>query len=165
MFIFVRFSPKYLKKSVFYWTTYFINLKLSSASRLFCTESSKIQFSISTRKPKAWNLKIALQGGSEENKEKWDGFVLACKSDEEETRAARAAAFPYSLLTVRRCFCSCDQWSQIWNRRSVSHSQPACRCESGRERRGGTLPFFIPRHSCMRERLVPFPLILLASSL
>ena len=34
--------------------------------------------------------------------------VLACKSDEEETRAPRAAAFPYSLLTDRRCFCSCD---------------------------------------------------------
>ena len=27
--------------------------------------------------------------------------VLACKSDEEERRAARAAAFPHSLLTDR----------------------------------------------------------------
>ena len=34
--------------------------------------------------------------------------VLACKSDEEKRKAARAAAFPYSLLTDRRCFCSCD---------------------------------------------------------
>ena len=34
--------------------------------------------------------------------------VLACKSDEEERKAARATAFPYSLLTDRRCFCSCD---------------------------------------------------------
>ena len=34
--------------------------------------------------------------------------VLASKSDEEERKAARATAFPYSLLTDRRCFCSCD---------------------------------------------------------
>ena len=34
--------------------------------------------------------------------------VLACKSDEEDRKGARAAAFPYSLLTDRRCFCSCD---------------------------------------------------------
>ena len=68
------------------------------------------------------------------------------------------------LLTISNYFLY-NQWSQIWNRRSVSHSQPACRCESGRERKRGTLPFFFPRHSCMRERLVPFPLILLASSL
>ena len=33
--------------------------------------------------------------------------VLACKSDEKETKAARAAASPYSLYTDRRCFCSC----------------------------------------------------------
>ena len=39
------------------------------------------------------------------------------------------------------------------------------RVEAGRERRRGTLTFFFPRHSCMQERLVPFPLILLASSL
>ena len=34
--------------------------------------------------------------------------VLAYKSDEEERRAARAATFPYSLLTDRMFFCSCD---------------------------------------------------------
>ena len=34
--------------------------------------------------------------------------ILAWKSDEEETRAARAAAFAYSLHTDWRCFCSCD---------------------------------------------------------
>ena len=33
--------------------------------------------------------------------------VLACKSDEEVTRAERGAAIPYSLLTDRSCFSSC----------------------------------------------------------
>ena len=55
-----------------------------------------------------------------------------------------------------------EQWSQIWNRRIVSHSQPAYRCEASGQRGRGTLPFFLPRHSCMRERLVTFPFVLLA---
>ena len=38
------------KRSIISLTTYFVNSKLSSASRLFCTESSKIQFVVLARK-------------------------------------------------------------------------------------------------------------------
>ena len=60
---------------------------------------------------------------------------------------------------------STSQWSQIWNRCSVSHSQPVCPCEASKERRRGSLPFSLPRRSPMWERLVLFPLILLVYSL
>ena len=69
----------------------------------------------------------------------------------------------------------------LWKKyRYHYHDSAACRCVDG-ESAGvracfplalspagigrGTLPFFLPRHSCMRERLVSFPLVLHASSL
>ena len=91
---FCHIFPKISEKSVFSWTTYFINLKLSSASRLFCKESSKIQFSISIRKPKAWNLKIVLQGGSEENKEKWDESISRASATRKKQGQRAPPPFP-----------------------------------------------------------------------
>ena len=93
MFIAGRFFPKYQKKNVS-WIAYFVNLKFSSASRLFCTESRKIQFSISTRKPTAWNLKIALRGESEENKEKWDESFSRARATRKKQGQRAPPPFP-----------------------------------------------------------------------
>ena len=92
---FSHIFSKISQKSVVSWTTYFINLKLSSASRLFCSESTEIQFSILTRKPKAWNIKIALQGGSEGNKKKWDELFSRARA----TRKKRGQRAPPPFLT------------------------------------------------------------------
>ena len=46
---FRQIFSKISEKSVIAQIKYFVNFKLSSASRFFCTESREIQFSISTR--------------------------------------------------------------------------------------------------------------------
>ena len=133
----------------------------ATLSRLFCTESSRVERNIKTEQA------VDLYFVSSAPTHCWVSYsnltytTLANSAYMWFLAHAISAVGTRSLQPER----TQRQWSQIWNRRSVSHSQPACRCESGRERRRGTLPFFFPRHSCMRERLVPFPLILLASSL
>ena len=87
-----------------------MNCKLSSATRLFCTESRdkkyNSQFRLITDSTKSKNSIARRKRGESGAVVR---VVLACKSNEEETREARAAAaFPYSLLTDRSCFCSCD---------------------------------------------------------
>ena len=91
------------ERSIISPTTYFVNSKLSSAFRLFCTESRKIQFSISTRKPTAWNLKIALQGGSEENKEKLEVSFSHARTTRKEQNQRAPSSSPYSLHTDTAC--------------------------------------------------------------
>ena len=58
-----------------------------------------------------------------------------------------------------------NQCAQIWYRRSHNYRSTSCPWEASRERRWRALPFFLPRRSCTRERLVPLLLILLASSM
>ena len=70
-------------------------MKFSSATRLFYTESrNKIQFSISTQKPTTWNLKIALQGGSVENKEKWDESFSRARATRKKQGQRAPPPFP-----------------------------------------------------------------------
>ena len=109
MFILGRFFSKYWKKSDFLNNIFRkFEIVVCFALLLHGVERNTIlNFDSITE---AWNLKIALHGGSEENRRirRSDESFSRAKSDEEARRAARAAAFPYSLLTDRRCFCSCD---------------------------------------------------------
>ena len=87
-------------------TTYFVNSKLSSASRLFCTEPRKMQFSILTRKPTAWNLKIALQRWSGENKEKLEVSFSHARTTREEQKQLAPSSHPSRFTQLRRAIAS-----------------------------------------------------------
>ena len=71
MFILLRFFPKYLKKMCCFLNNIFYNLKLSSASRLFCTELR-----------------------SEENKEKWDESLSRARVTKKKQGQCAPSPFP-----------------------------------------------------------------------
>ena len=102
------------KRSIISSTTYFVNSKLSSASRLFCMESRKIQFSISTRKPTTWNVKIALQGGSEEDKEKLEVSFSHARTTRKEQKQRAPLSLPTRFTRIRRTIAPVGTRFAIW---------------------------------------------------
>ena len=86
----------------------------------------------------------------------------------------------YVKIPTSQCLDQCSQYGKSIH---ITYYQPwlSCLPVCRRRKRGcahlflsrslfgwyqkGHVPFFLPRHSCMQERLVPFPLVLHASSL
>ena len=121
-----------------------------------------------------------------ENKEKWDESFSRARATRKKEGQRAPPPFPtcfsrtggVSVVVTASVsdLCSCavewlhstvvhTQCAQIWYRRSHNYRSTSCPWEASRERRRRALPFFLPRRSCTRERLVPLLLILLASSL
>ena len=84
------------------------NCRLLRASFVRSPEKYNSQFRLDIRNTESVKSKNSISRRKRGEKGEVGWVVLACKSDEEERQAARAISFPYSLLTDRRCFCSCD---------------------------------------------------------
>ena len=84
------------------------NCRLLRASFARSPEKYNSQFQLDIRNTESVKSKNSITRRKRGEKGEVGRVFLACKSDEKEREAARATAFPYSDLTDRSCFCSCD---------------------------------------------------------
>ena len=110
MFISGRFFTKYREKKCILNNIFRKFEIVVCFAPLLCgvQRNTILNFDWISKIPKAWNLKFHIARRKRWEKGEVGLVVLACKSDEEEREAARATAFPYALITDRRCFCICD---------------------------------------------------------
>ena len=97
MFISGRFFTKYREKKCRILNNIFRKFEIVVCfAPLLCgvQRNTILNFDSISEIPKAWNLKIALQGGSEEKKEKWDESFSRARATRKKERQRAPAPFP-----------------------------------------------------------------------